>query len=295
MNESEIEILRDKVKRLESELKEREHTLGRYKNELVKANGVLEKLIRRVGKELDLVAQMQKWLVPTRFPNIPSFEFSSKYLPGTQVGGDYIDIFETDDKFQFGIVVSSSNGYSASAHFLSAFFKFSIEKGFHAMPPEQALKIILEDMAQNISEGQEVHLFYGLIDRRRFELHFSMLGGVQALIWRHQKEELEKIGQEQQVFSPSFSGSILRQTISLCEKDILIFCSPGILNVCNMEGKSFGSQRLYQAILQSKNKSPHSLRNEIYYQIEKFVGAENFPADMTVVIAEVGGQALKLA
>ena len=295
MSKEEIQALKDRVEQLEGELQEREYDLNRYKNELIKANGVLEKLTHRVSQELDLVAQMQRWLVPTQLPNIPGFELSSKYLAGTQVGGDYIDVFETDDRFRFGVVVSASNGYSASSHFLSSFFKFSVDKDNRLQPPQKAVDILLKDMSETLLEDQEVHLFYALVDRRRYEMHLSLMGEIQALIWKSEKQELERVAAEQSPLSSSFSEEIHQHTVPLQEKDILIFCSPGIFKVRNMTGESFGSQRLYQSILKSSSKTPHGLRNEILYQVEKFVGSDNFPADMTVVVMEVGAQKLKLA
>lgn len=295
MSEEEIQTLKNKIEKLEGELQDREYDLNRYKNELIKANGVLEKLTLRVSQELDLVAQMQRWLVPTKLPSIPGFELSSKYLAGTQVGGDYIDVFETDDRFRFGIVVSASNGYSASSHFLSSFFKFSVDKENRLQPPKKAVEILLQDMRESMVEDQEVHLFYALVDRRRYEMHLSLMGEVQALIWKDEEQELERVANEQLPLSSSFSEETQQHTINLREKDILIFCSPGVFKVRNMTGESFGSQRLYQSILKSSSKTPHGLRNEILYQVEKFVGSDDFPADMTVVVMEVGAQKLKLA
>ena len=91
--DSKTVILENKIMELEKELVLKEQDLLRYKTELTKANKVLDKLINQVTQELRIATQIQKVLVPTSYPNIQGVEFSTKFIPGTQKGGDYFDIF----------------------------------------------------------------------------------------------------------------------------------------------------------------------------------------------------------
>src|SRR5687768_8579652 len=113
------EQLIERVAELEEELRERQADLKRFRDELSKANQRLEGLITRLHSELKLAHVIQKSLVPTEFPHITGFEFSTKFVPSSVSGGDYFDIFEHDDRFRFGVIVSSSNGHTMSALLLS--------------------------------------------------------------------------------------------------------------------------------------------------------------------------------
>lgn len=294
MSAGEIDELKDKITQLEKEVQEREQDLAHYKGELLKANDVLKKLIRRVSKELDLVVQMQRALIPTKFPNIAGFAFSSKFLPGTQVGGDYMDLFDKEDKFRFGMVISANSGYAASANFLSSFFQLTTEKKLFLKGSNEVVEKIFSYMEDSVVDGQETHIFYGLVDRRQYKMHFSLIGEIQVLCWRHQRQELEKIGEAQPAYKVDFEEKVLEQTLSLNEKDLLIFTSQGVINVRNEKGECFGSHRLYQAILGCKEKKPHNVRNEIFYQIENFIGSQNFPCDLSVMVVESEKQTLRL-
>ena len=99
-----IESLQQRVRELEAELLEREKDLAVFRDELNRANEQLEQFIKQIGQELKIASLIQKALVPTEFPNIPGFEFSTKFVPSPISGGDYFDIFEHEDKFRFGIV-----------------------------------------------------------------------------------------------------------------------------------------------------------------------------------------------
>src|SRR6476469_8091482 len=118
-----IESLQSRVRELELELGDREKDLAVFRDELAKANSQLERFIKQINSELKMASTIQKALVPTEFPNIPGFEFSTKFVPSPVSGGDYFDIFEHEDRFRFGIVLASSSGYSMSALFLSVLLR----------------------------------------------------------------------------------------------------------------------------------------------------------------------------
>ena len=94
--------LQSRISELEAELADRERDLTVFREELARANSQLERFIKQISQELKMASLIQKALVPTEFPNIPGFEFSTKFVPSVISGGDYFDIFEHEDKFRFG-------------------------------------------------------------------------------------------------------------------------------------------------------------------------------------------------
>ncbi|MEM7646417.1 MAG: hypothetical protein AAF203_05870, partial [Pseudomonadota bacterium] len=113
------EELELRIRELEAELKKKDQDLGIYRQELGQANAALEQLIVKVNDQLQQSHRIQKFLVPTEFPNIQGFEFSTKFSSSAVAGGDYFDIFEHFDKMRFGLFLSSASGYGMSALFLS--------------------------------------------------------------------------------------------------------------------------------------------------------------------------------
>ena len=90
---SEAGALKARIRELEGELVDRERDLSVFREELGKANIQLERFITQINSELKLASTIQKALVPTEFPNIPGFEFSTKFVPSAVSGVDYFDIF----------------------------------------------------------------------------------------------------------------------------------------------------------------------------------------------------------
>ncbi|MCB0356658.1 MAG: sigmaB regulation protein RsbU, partial [Bdellovibrionales bacterium] len=113
------EHFQNRIKELEAEIVEREKDLAVFRRELGQVNRQMEELIARLTRDLKVAHEIQRFLVPTEFPNIQGIEFSYKFVPSAIRGGDYFDIFEHQDKFRFGLILASGSGHSMSALLLS--------------------------------------------------------------------------------------------------------------------------------------------------------------------------------
>lgn len=288
--------LLEQIAELQTELSERERDLAYYRSELTKANSKLETLIAQINRELRSAHHVQKALVPTEFPNIPGFEFSTKFLPSLIMGGDYFDIFEHDDRFRFGVVVASSSGHAMSALFLSVLLKLAGQmEARKGADPHVALTKFAQELVPNIEGDAEAHVLYAVMDRRRYDLAICRAGGVIAL---HQDSATGKVRTIDSVipsFSKDFQTKLTSQTISLNPKDRVVFCTQGILEIANLEGEVFGLERLVKTILQGPKHGVHELRNHIIYTAQKYGGGQELPRDLTVVVLEVKDRVIKLA
>lgn len=288
--------LQGRVRELEQELGEREKDLAVFRDELAKANFQLEKFIGQIGQELKMASLIQKALVPTEFPNIPGFEFSTKFVPSPISGGDYFDIFEHEDKFRFGIVLASSSGYSMSALFLSVLLRMTGQlEARKGTPPDRILEMMAKDLVPNVQSVDQANVFYGVVDRRSFDMTYSGAGRVIALLYSFATGKLQRMEWEAPAFQKGFVGPIKSSSLALGARDRLILCSEGVLKAQNQSGEAFGEERLYKTILAAPRLGVHDLRNEIFYQIERFSQGRDLPQDLTVVVTEVKDRVIKLA
>ena len=293
---AQIEKLQGRVRELEGELADREKDLAVFREELAKANSQLERFIKQIGQELKMASLIQKALVPTEFPNIPGFEFSTKFTPSPISGGDYFDIFEHEDKFRFGIVLASSSGYSMSALFLSVLLKMTGQlEARKGTPPDKILAMMAKELVPTIQSSDQANVFYAVVDRRSFELTYAGAGRVVGLLYSYATGKLQRLEWDAQPFEQDFTADLKATTIGLGPRDRLILCSEGVLKAMNAKGEVFGEERLYKAVLAAPRLGVHDLRNEIFYQLERFTQGRELPQDVTVVVTEVKDRVIKLA
>ena len=292
----EIKKLQNRIAELETEVSEREKDIALYRNELLLANSRLQTFVERMNVDVQVLKKIHRALVPTEIPHIPGFDFSSKFIPSLERGGDYFDVFEHEDKFRFGIVMAGSSGYSISALFLSVLLKLTGQmEARKGLQPEEVFKKIVSELAPQMLAPDHASLFYGVIDRRTYELKYVASGPLQMLLYQNQKQRLEKLEHSAEPIKRDTSLNFTPNTVQLNPRDRLVFSTEGLLKVKNPKGEVFATERLFKAILGSVNSGVHDLRNEILYQAEKFSDSTPYPQDVTLLIAEVKDKVIKLA
>jgi phosphoserine phosphatase RsbU/P len=295
MAKAEADLLKQ-IKELENELAQKQSEIIRYRNELQKANQSLERMIADLSQELKYAGAIQKILSPTEIPNIPGIDFSTKFNPGLKSGGDYFDIFEHDDKLKFGVILSCCSGYTMSALFLSVLMKLSAQmEARKGLDPDKVLALMAAEIVPQIQKNETASVFYGVIDRRSYELKYSSIGHIQGYLQVHGQEQAKRLEASTGPLRLDFSERPLTDTISLGSRDRLILCTEGLWNAPNKENEKFGADRLMKAIQRAPRSGVHELRNEILFQISQFTNVNEPDRDQTVIVTEIKDRVIKLA
>jgi sigma-B regulation protein RsbU (phosphoserine phosphatase) len=292
----EIDALKERIQELEMELVTKDRELSKYRQELGKANASLENLIGQITQEIRMAGLIQKMLSPTQLPNISGFECSTKYQPGDRFGGDYFDIFEHEDKLKFGIVVASASGYTMSALFLSVLIKISSQiEARRGLEPHKMLELLTKELVPNIQNNDRASVFYGVIDRRTYELSYSSVGKVEACLQVYGQEGLQNLEACGPAFAKDFNTQPQSLKLQLNPRDRLVIATEGVISAEDSKGQMWGSEGLREAIRMAPRQGVHELRNEILHQNEKFTGKTSPLRDQTLIVMEVKDRVIKLA
>lgn len=285
-----------RITQLEREVKDREADLGRFRDELIKANRRLEQMIESFNQELKVAHAIQRTMVPTEFPNIPGFEFSTKFIPSSKSGGDYFDLFEHQDKFRFGVVLSSSSAYGMSALLLSVLLKMTGKlEARKGAEPHLVVQTIAQEMMEEIESDAKTDLFYALIDRRSFEMRFLRLGNIMAIVQPSGSHEFQILDSSGGPLSQDFNAPKESKKILLNPRDRVILFTRGILETQNPRGETYGLENLTRSLMSGPKRGVHEMRNHILYDVQRFAQGQEVPRDLTVLILEVKEKVIKLA
>lgn len=296
MADPQIEELKDKIQELESELEQKETLIAKYHREMVKANERLESMMLTLSQELKIASQIQRALSPTEIPNIPGFEFSTKFVPGMKSGGDYFDIFELEDKMRFGIILASSSGYAMSALFLSVLIKLSGQiEARRGLEPNKVVGLLASELLPHIQNKDQASVFYGIVDRRSFELKYCSVGNIAAFLQNAGQDNSVVLEPSAAPLSRDFSATPLTHSLSLGPRDRILLCTEGCLEAINSKNEIFGKDRVGRCLSRAPRGSVHDLRNEILFQLEQFSGKSEPLRDQTVLAFEVKDRVIKLA
>ncbi len=294
---NDTEILKQKIRDLEAELADRNRDIELFRKELSDANVKIEKFLRQVEKEVEKAAQIQKYMVPKEIPNIPGFEFSTKFLPSAISGGDYYDIFEHDEKFRFGIVMASASGYSMSALFLSVLLKMTGQLAARrGQEPDELIRALVDDLRPQMNPNDSAHLFYGVVDRRHFHIEVCQAGGLALVHHDITSNQVSQILKPTPVLTKDSKLETETKKVTLNPRDRLLFASIGVIEAQNQAGEAFGIERLFQILLSKPKADVHDIRNEVFFQLSQFTGQKDqIKRDQTLVVMEVKDRVIKLA
>lgn len=296
MAEQTREELLKRVHDLEAEVHEREQDLKRFRDELGRVNSRLEMMAEQLTHELKLAHVIQKALVPTEFPHIAGFEFSTRFVPSAVTGGDYFDIFEHEDRARFGIIVSSASGHSMSALLLSVLLKMTGQiESRRGSEPHQVLADMHSQLLEHMTDGDEADIFYALIDRRNFELKYVRAGQVVALHQNASTGEVTALDSGLGPLKDGFSSPAQSGVMPLNPRDRVVLCTRGLTEMRDDKGEAYGLERVTRSFLSGPKRGVHELRNHILFELSRFVQGREPQRDQTLVVLEVKDKVIKLA
>lgn len=294
---TEIEKLRVENNKLRSLVAERDSRIERYKTELLAIHQELKTLVDSVNAQAKIFKDLQKRVNPTEYPRVQGFEFSSKYHIGQKSGGDYFDVFVSTDRLRFAVVVAASSSYTVSSLFLSILLKYHnrVFDGRLLSAPEFC-EFLESEFSGQMLTNDKVHLFYALIDQRRYEMNSVLFGDVLGV--KDSVRGREDLGSSLPPITQDLdwkSQSLHYQKTEIEKGDRFILATPGILNQQNQNGIAFGSAGVMRA-LGRKTDSLMDLRDEILTDWVQHKGLEQHPEqDSSLFLFSLRANAIKLA
>ena len=279
--------LEQELRKLKSEIAEKDADLSFYKEELDRINQGLSKLLMGLDQDLTAIRTVFKYLVPSRFPHISGFKFSTKYISGMRFNGDYIDVFEQKDKFKFNLIMSTTSGPALTALLIGFLLKFGRDFGEvkGVTDPTEFLNRVLNEIKDKEENTADIQLACALINKRTYEMECKVHGGVKCY---HQKgDQLDQVNQ--------VGLNDKTETIKLNPYDRFVMVSPGLLGALNQSGNAFGSSPILDSMKSIPlTQSVHDLRNDVLYKLDRHLGGRKPMQDVSLIIVSVDNNVIKL-
>lgn len=294
MSDGENKLLK-KITEIEKLLLSKETELASYKNQLLQLSHQLDEMMSTSETELGALRKLFQHLVPTELPHINGFEFSRKFVYGTQAGGDYFDLFLNKDKFKWSLLISAAENYTTSATLLSQIIGHASS---FSSPDSTTTKVssFLKDLFSTDPSIGEFSLFYGQVDRRVMTFEVCCLGKIHGVITTGTGSSgtgqptgmTQIISAESPGEKTGASTQVKTITLDLVPKSKVCFVTPGVLEVLPI-------QKIASICKSMAAQDVHNLRNEIFFQAEQQSGRSQPLRDQIVFVFEVKDNFIKIA
>ena len=242
-----------------------------------------EKLLRRIEKDLEQAAKIQKDLLPKKNPRLEGYEISGWNVPCYEVGGDYYD-FVPIDADRLGVVIADVSGKGISASLLMASLRAALLMEVHPRYEITKMAARLNDFVFKSSGlSSFITFFYGELDSRNGELRYVNAGHNPPFVLSA-KGQLSALGSSGFPLGMFPRATYESGTARLAPGDIIVLYTDGIPEGRNERGEDFTEERLKSLVLNHRDLSAAQLSQKIIGDVQGFATGTEPCDDITLVI-----------
>ncbi len=261
---------------------------GRSTHNLVLAEQVRE-AYEMVDRELQVVGDIQRSLLPGTLPEIPTMKLAAHYQTSQRAGGDYYDFFPLPDG-RWGILIADVSGHGTPAAVMMA-VTHSIAHMYpgSSAPPSDMLKFLSRHLAERYTHSVEsfVTAFYAIYDPETRSLSYSSAGHHPPRLKRCAGGTLSALdGAAEYPLGILPDIQYEDATVQLEPGDQIVFYTDGITEATNPAGKMFGVDRLNAVVAECRN-DPNELVTSLLAAVDAYTDGEPVADDRTVVAARI--------
>src|SRR5271163_2690644 len=239
---------------------------------------------RRAAHELDIAKEVQARLFPQSQPTLKTLEYAGTCHQARAVGGDYFDFLQLGGE-RLGLVIGDISGKGIAAALLMANLQANLRSqcAIALDQPQQFLRAVNQLFYENTSDGAFATLFFAEYDSGLGRLRYASCGHLPALLLRGdgEMERLGATGTPLGLFKKWDCDVCARQ---LSPGDTLVIYTDGVTESFDEARVEFGEERLVQALLRHREKSPRGLLEAIVEEVKKYSPHDQHD-DITVIVA----------
>lgn len=260
-------------------------------HQLRKAHGQLRLYADRIQRDLKRARDVQQKLLPDldQMPLSDRLEWAAKFLPESEVGGDYFDAASLDSD-RVAIVFADVSGHGMSAALVTAIIKMAF---LDWVKRQGKLDSFLEELNLRLRQSTPDSSFAAVcacvLDTRTGLLTYKNCGhNPQPSILRAVGADIERL---------EHGGDILLgvaehldetvATVMLQLGDTLLFTSDGLIEASNEAGEMFGVGRLDRVTVQHGSSGVCCLADRLTEAVDAFSGGAQIDDDRTILAVRI--------
>jgi sigma-B regulation protein RsbU (phosphoserine phosphatase) len=261
---------------------------GRVTHNLVLSDQ-LKEAFEAVDYEMKVVADIQRSLLPSKMPSIPTMSVAADYQTSSRAGGDYYDFFPLADG-KWGFFIADVSGHGTPAAVLMA-VTHSLAHSYCGPgdPPGKLLDYVNRHLTARYTRESDtfVTAFYGIYDPTERSLTYACAG--------HNPPRLKRCEDGSLALLDAVRGLPLginpvekyaSTTHKLVPGDQLVLYTDGITEANNVRGEMFGLDRM-DKVLENCSVTASDLLKSVLAAVDDFTEGRAADDDRTLLVAKI--------
>ena len=202
----------------------------------------------RMQTELSLAHGIQATLVPTLSFETSTFEVYGKSIPSTEMGGDLIDVVESEGNLLAYVADISGHGLAAGQlmGMLKTAMRVSLQLRQHAVAWLEHADRVLPAVKEPEMYATLALLYFD----GSAQVEYASAGHIPVLHYRDRSRDAIRLYMEQFPLGLVPGGCYASQRVVYAPRDLFLMLTDGVTEVPNARGEEFGLARLEHLLAQ---------------------------------------------
>lgn len=235
-------------------------------------------------RELELAAQVQSMLIPDKLPNNEQVQMAAIYLPHQNIGGDYYDCLELNNRETF-FCIADISGKGIAAAILMANFQAQIRELTKRNPPtvEEYMQELNKGVLMSTKGEKFITLFLAKYDRTTGVLKYVNSGHNPPILVDSKGYKVLDRGT---TILGMFDAlpSVKMGQIVLTEETVVVCYTDGLTDVVNEYSQVFPLDELTALIRKLYREPVEAVNKKIINEIMHFKGHDGEISDDITVL-----------
>jgi len=246
---------------------------------------------RQLEQQLELARSVQNDLLPASHgvSSTEALDFAAAFLPAATIGGDFYDVFTTDNA-PVSLVLGDVAGKGISAALLMGVLHGAIRSmrwTRSAVDQEEASQWLNRFLCEKTARERFVSLFWAYFLPETGVLRYVNAGHLPPLLIRADGTAAERLEAGGPVLGLLPAAQYSSGTAQVEPGDVLVVFSDGVAEAANIHDEEFGDTRIAEIVRRNIALGPREICDAIVREVGQFLGSMKPHDDQTLLVVRL--------
>ncbi len=208
-----------------------------------------EEALSAIRKELEIARRIQMSILPESMPQLEGLRVAAKYVPMSDVAGDFYDFLVVDES-RIGVLIADVSGHGIGAALVASMVKVAIAaQAEHADDPAKVMTGLNSVLTGKL-QGQFVTAAYLFLDLEKGIASYSAAGHPPLFHYRAADQQVHDVVENGLILGIMPFASYESRALSLGSGDRFLFYTDGVVEA-DKAGEEFGGSRVKDILSRS--------------------------------------------
>lgn len=240
-----------------------------------------------IEAEVDVARRIQNDLLPELNIENDVLSLYGRTIAANEVGGDYCDAVELQDK-RYAVAVGDVSGHNVSAGVMMSMLKIAFRTELaYLSKPEAMIASLNKNMYDHKNKNMFVSLVKTLINPAEKTLTIMNCGHPPLLVYSAKNNAVDEIRTGDIALALQRDASFSSQEMTYQSGDFLVLFSDGLIETMSTSGDELGIEPVIGILKNQADRSARDIYEALFAVSQNFRGSVQQRDDVTIVVVKL--------